>query len=75
MRAKGHCPVRKNSEVSVVAACGAHPQDVSQLANILRQVPVREVVKQVGGACQEVKTGEEGMPSSVVPKCMMSLCL
>ncbi|CAE7712889.1 unnamed protein product [Symbiodinium sp. CCMP2592] len=58
MRAKGHCPVRKNSEVSVVAACGAHPQDVSQLANILRQVPVREVVKQVGGACQEVKTSE-----------------
>ncbi|CAE7353984.1 unnamed protein product [Symbiodinium natans] len=58
LRAKGHCPVKKHSDVSVVAAGDAHPQDVSQLATILRQVPVHQVVKQVGGTCQEVKTRE-----------------
>ena len=58
MRSRGHCPVQKNSNVSVVTAGDADPQDVLQLANVLRQVPVREVVKQTGGTCQEVKTRE-----------------
>ena len=58
MRARGHCPIQKSSEVSILAAVGANPQDVSQLASILRQVPSREVAKHVGGTCQEVKTRE-----------------
>eukprot|EP00931_Biecheleriopsis_adriatica_P024243 TRINITY_DN15161_c0_g1_i1.p1 TRINITY_DN15161_c0_g1~~TRINITY_DN15161_c0_g1_i1.p1 ORF type:complete len:272 (-),score=69.22 TRINITY_DN15161_c0_g1_i1:53-868(-) len=51
LRAKIHCPVAKNSDVTVLAAGDAAPE-------ALRQMPVREVVKRSGGSCRQVKTKE-----------------
>eukprot|EP00931_Biecheleriopsis_adriatica_P040549 TRINITY_DN2323_c0_g1_i1.p1 TRINITY_DN2323_c0_g1~~TRINITY_DN2323_c0_g1_i1.p1 ORF type:complete len:280 (-),score=64.30 TRINITY_DN2323_c0_g1_i1:261-1100(-) len=58
LRSKIHCQHAKSSDVTVVLAGEAAPEAVSQVAQVLRQAPVRDIVRMSGGSCKQIKTKE-----------------
>lgn len=64
VRTKGHASVSKSSDVAVIDSGEAAPEAVAQVAQVLRQTPVKDVVRFSGGSCKLVKT-KEGRQTSI----------